>query len=178
MGRLALFLTALLLAPAAGAGFTLEALAPGVHAVVRTEPAGMMFDANNLLVIGEEGVLVVDSNATADSSRAVIRALRGITTKPVRYLVNTHWHLDHFEGNAAWLEAYPGLEIVGHAATREELAGIGAKNRAGMLEFGPGMVDSLRKRVAEGRDRAGMPLAGPGIGGGAQRFLKTGGSQH
>lgn len=158
MGRLALLLAALLLAPAARAGFTLEALAPGVHAVVRTEPAGMMFDANNLLVIGEEAVLVVDSNATAESSRAVIRALRGLTTKPVRYLVNTHWHLDHFEGNAAWLEAYPGLEIVGHAATHEELAGIGAKNRAGMLEFGPGLVETLRKRVAEGRDREGRPL--------------------
>ena len=158
MLRLAFTLFALCVAPAALGGFTLEALAPGVHAVVRTEPAGMMFDANNLLVIGEEGVLVVDSNATAASSREVIAALRRITRKPVRYLVNTHWHLDHFEGNAAWLDAYPGLEIVGHAATREELAGIGAKNRAGMLEFGPGMVEALRKRVADGKDREGRPL--------------------
>lgn len=158
MTRLALLFLAFLLPAAARAGFTVETLAPGVHAVVRTEPAGMMFDANNLLVIGEEGVLVVDSNATAASSREVIAALRRLTSKPVRYLVNTHWHLDHFEGNAAWLEAYPGLEIVGHAASREELAGIGARNRAGMLEFGPGMVEALRKRVAEGRDREGRPL--------------------
>lgn len=158
MNRLALLVIAFLLPAAARAGFTVETLAPGVHAVVRTEPAGMMFDANNLLVIGEESVLVVDSNATAASSREVIAALRRITRKPVRYLVNTHWHLDHFEGNAAWLEAYPGLEIVGHAATRGELAGIGARNRAGMLESGPGMVEVLRKRVAEGRDRDGKPL--------------------
>ncbi len=158
MGRIAFVLLAFLLPPAALAGFTVETLAPGVHAFVRTEPAGMMFDANNLAVIGEEDVLVVDSNATAESSREVIRALRKLTLKPVRYLVNTHWHLDHFEGNAAWREAYPGLEVVGHAATREELAGIGARNRAGMLEFGPGMVEALRKRVAEGRDRDGKPL--------------------
>ncbi|MBK8323477.1 MAG: MBL fold metallo-hydrolase [Betaproteobacteria bacterium] len=158
MGRLACLLAALLIAPAARAGFTVETLAPGVIAFVRTEPAGMMFDANNLAVIGEDAVLVVDSNATGESSREVIRALRRITPKPVRYLVNTHWHLDHFEGNAAWREAYPGLEIVGHEATRQELAGIGARNRAGMLEFGPGMVEALRKRVAGGRDRGGRPL--------------------
>jgi glyoxylase-like metal-dependent hydrolase (beta-lactamase superfamily II) len=158
MVRLAALLLALLAAPAARAGFTVETLAPGVHAFVRTEPAGMMFDANNLAVVGEESVLVVDSNATAESSREVIRALRRLTPKPVRHLVNTHWHLDHFEGNAAWLEAYPGLEIVGHEATREELAGIGAKNRAGLLEFGPGMVETLRKRVAGGKDREGRPL--------------------
>lgn len=158
MGRFARLLAALLLAPAAHAGFAVETLAPGVVAFVRTEPAGMMFDANNLAVIGEDAVLVVDANATADSSREVIRALRRITLKPVRYLVNTHWHLDHFEGNAAWAEAYPGLEIVGHEATRGELAGIGARNRAGMLEFGPGLVETLRKRLADGRDREGRPL--------------------
>lgn len=154
----AAFLLACLAAPAARAGFTVETLAPGVHAFVRTEPAGMMFDANNLLVVGEEGAIVVDANATAASSREVIAAVRKFTLKPVRYLVNTHWHLDHFEGNAAWRDAYPGLEVVGHAATREELAGIGAKNRAGMLEFGPGMVATLRQRVAEGKDREGRPL--------------------
>ena len=158
MGRLACLIAALLVVPAAHAGFTVETLAPGVVAFLRTEPAGMMFDANNLAVIGDDAVLVVDSNATAASSREVIRALRAITRKPVRYLVNTHWHLDHFEGNAAWLEAYPGLEIVGHEATRGELAGVGARNRAGMLESGPGLVEALRRRVAEGRDREGRPL--------------------
>jgi len=154
----AVVLLACLAAPAARAGFTVETLAPGVHAFVRTEPVGMMFDANNLLVVGEEGAIVVDSNATAASSREVIAAVRKFTLKPVRYLVNTHWHLDHFEGNAAWRDAYPGLEVVGHAATRRELSGIGASNRAGLVEGGPGMVEVLRKRVAEGRDREGRPL--------------------
>jgi glyoxylase-like metal-dependent hydrolase (beta-lactamase superfamily II) len=101
---------------------------------------------------------VVDANATGSSTRETIAALRAITAKPVRYVVNTHWHLDHFEGNAAWREAYPGVEFIGHAAARGELAGIGARNRADMLEFGPGMVQALRKRLAEGRDRAGAPL--------------------
>ena len=73
-------------------------------------------------------------------------------------MINTHWHFDHFEGNAAWRDAWPGVEFVGHAATRDELAGIGARNRAGMLEFGPGMVEALRRRLAAGRDAKGDPL--------------------
>lgn len=139
-------------------GFEVTWLADGVHAVIRREPVGMMFDANNVFIVNEADVVVVDANATASSTRATIAALRAITTKPVRYVVNTHWHLDHFEGNAAWREAYPGVEFIGHAATREELAGIGARNRAGMLEFGPGMVQALKKRLAEGRDSAGNSL--------------------
>jgi glyoxylase-like metal-dependent hydrolase (beta-lactamase superfamily II) len=139
-------------------GFEVTRIAEGVHAVIRKEPVGMMFDANNAFIVNEEDVVVVDANATATSTRETIAALRRITAKPVRFVVNTHWHLDHFEGNAAWQEAYPGVEFIGHSATREELAGIGAANRAGMLEFGPGMVEALRKRLAEGRDSSGKPL--------------------
>lgn len=139
-------------------GFEVARLAEGVHAVIRLEPVGMMFDANNAFIVNDEDVVVVDANATASSTRETIAALRRITAKPVRFVVNTHWHLDHFEGNSAWQEAYPGVEFIGHAATRAELAGIGASNRAGMLEFGPGLVEELRKRLAEGRDSAGNPL--------------------
>jgi glyoxylase-like metal-dependent hydrolase (beta-lactamase superfamily II) len=39
--------------------------------------------------------------------------------KPVRYVVNTHWHGDHTVGNQAYLEAFPGAEIIAHPATRE-----------------------------------------------------------
>lgn len=158
MIRSVLLVLALAAAVPARAGFTVETLAPGVHAFVRAEPVGMMFDANNLLVVGERWALVVDANATAASSREVIAAARRLTVKPVRWLVHTHWHFDHLEGNEAWREAYPDIAIVGHAATREELAGIGAKNRAGMLEAGPRIVEALRARVASGVDRAGHPL--------------------
>ena len=139
-------------------GFEVTPLADGVYAVVRREPVGMMFDANNVFIVNDEDVVVVDANATASSTRETIAAFRAITTKPVRFVINTHWHFDHFEGNAAWRDAWPGVEFVGHAATRDELAGIGARNRAGMLEFGPGMVEALRRRLAAGRDAKGDPL--------------------
>ena len=161
MRALAAFL-ALLAVPAAAQeparGFEVTHLGGGVHAVIRREPVGMMFDANNVFIVNEEDVVVVDANATASSTRETIAALRAITAKPVRFVINTHWHFDHAEGNAAWREAWPGVEFVGHAATRGEVSGIGAKNRAGMLEFGPGMVEALRRRLATGRDSKNEPL--------------------
>ncbi|HXI30633.1 MAG TPA: MBL fold metallo-hydrolase, partial [Vicinamibacterales bacterium] len=61
--------------------------------------------AGNVTVqIGEQGVLVVDT-ATAETSDAVVAAIRRLTDKPIRYIVNTHAHPDHTGGNAAVAKA-------------------------------------------------------------------------
>ncbi len=106
---------------AAGAlGFEAEeSFAEGVHAVIRREPVGMMFDANNVFIVNDADVVVVDANATASSTRATIAALRAITAKPVRFVVNTHWHFDHSGGNEALAKA--GAIIVAHESVRERM---------------------------------------------------------
>jgi len=61
--------------------------------------------AGNVTVqIGEQGVLVVDT-AAAESSDALVAAIRRLTDKPIRYIVNTHAHPDHIGGNAAVAKA-------------------------------------------------------------------------
>lgn len=55
---------------------------------------------NIAVLSGDDGVLVVDSGTAARSSD-VLAAIRSISDKPIRYLVNTHWHPDHTGGNAA-----------------------------------------------------------------------------
>jgi hypothetical protein len=66
---------------------------------------------------GPEGKLLVDAGISNDNVRA---ALDGLGKGPVRYLVNTHWHFDHTDGNA-WLGA-AGATIVAHENTRKHLA--------------------------------------------------------
>ena len=52
----------------------------------------------------------------------MIDEVRTLTNgKPVRYIVNTHWHPDHWLGNAAYLHAYPAATIVSTEFTREEI---------------------------------------------------------
>src|SRR5580765_2523871 len=57
---------------------------------------------NSPVIIGDRDVLVVDTNTTPASARAFLEDLKLITTKPVRYAVNTHYHYDHTDGNQVY----------------------------------------------------------------------------
>jgi glyoxylase-like metal-dependent hydrolase (beta-lactamase superfamily II) len=72
----------------------------------------------NIAVLqGAGGKVMVDSGV---SKANVLAALDGIGSGPVRYLINTHWHFDHTDGNA-WLNA-AGATILAHENTRRRMA--------------------------------------------------------
>ncbi len=139
-------------------GFVAQELAPGVHALVRTKQPGMLLDANVLFVVDDAGVLVVDSNLTPTSAEASIAALRRITSKPVRTLVNTHRHADHVTGNAVYQREFPGVEIVGHAAMREDLAVHGEETLRGWIDWAKELEVRLGRALDEGVSLAGSTL--------------------
>ncbi len=95
-------------------------LAPGVH-VVLSDPMGRISDSNVLVIINDADVLVVDANILPSSARHVIGEIRKLTDRPVRYLINTHWHSDHHYGNAVYQAEFPGVEIVQHRSTRDDV---------------------------------------------------------
>ena len=138
--------------------FDVQQVAPGVYAVIRREPAGLWFDANNVLIIDDEGVIVVDSNVSPSSTREVLAALRRITDRPVTHVVNTHWHEDHILGNRVYLDAFPDVQFVAHATTDEDLRTVGASNRRGSLQSGGSFAAQLRELVRTGRNLAGQEI--------------------
>jgi cyclase len=154
-------LLALLLAAAslgATAGARIEKLAEGVYASIRTEPPGLFFDSNVLFIVNDEDVVVVDANFSLASARDNLAELRKITSKPVRYVVNTHWHDDHITGNRVYRDAFPGVEFVGHVTSRADMAGVGETNRQGLRANAANFAAALRKRVAEGTNLAKAPI--------------------
>jgi glyoxylase-like metal-dependent hydrolase (beta-lactamase superfamily II) len=77
---------------------------------------------NTTVIVGERDVLVVDAPSYAYVAREDIEEIRRITEKPVRYLVNTHWHNDHVVGNHEYAEAFPGIAIIAQMETATDIA--------------------------------------------------------
>ena len=101
-------------AVAAAPFFELRDLGAGVWAAIAPSegPAG----SNAGFVIGSDGVLVVDSFEDPAAARALLAAIRGKTALPVRYVVNTHYHLDHVAGNGVFRAA--GAVVLAQANVR------------------------------------------------------------
>lgn len=157
---LAMFASA---APAARAstapGVRVEEVAPGIHALVPTKPIGFLNDCNVVFIVNDDDVIVVDTNLTPASAEASLAALRRITSKPVRLVINTHWHVDHVSGNQVYRKAFPGVEFIGHRLVREDLVAKGAANRRDMGEQGRAFAAQMRQQVAAGRNLAGHALS-------------------
>lgn len=143
-------------------------LASGVYGLVWREPLADPIESNVLVVVNDADVLVVDSCLFPSSARRVAAEIRRLTPKPVRTLVNTHWHDDHHGGNAVFAELWPGLEIVAHAETRaailehtyaarpkvlaqyrEESARMARWAESGVDDDGKPLVERRRKRAGE-----------------------------
>jgi glyoxylase-like metal-dependent hydrolase (beta-lactamase superfamily II) len=97
--------------------FTFTKVADDVYFAVGT--GSLTVFCNAAVIINDNDVLIVDSHVSPDGARALLDELKAITTKPVRYVVNTHYHFDHSFGNQTY---GPGVEIIGHQFTREMLA--------------------------------------------------------
>src|SRR4051812_30749989 len=65
--------------------------------------------SNIIAVIGRDAVLVFDTGHHPTITRRIAGDIKRLTKKPVRYVVISHWHDDHFAGNAEFSKAYPGV---------------------------------------------------------------------
>ena len=91
-------------------------VAPGVH-VFTTAPDGYVQNGNSVVIVDADGVLVFDTFTRPSTAKSLVAEIRKLTKAPVRTIVNSHWHPDHWFGNQALLEAFPGAEVI----TSEEM---------------------------------------------------------
>ncbi|HSR69193.1 MAG TPA: MBL fold metallo-hydrolase [Acidobacteriota bacterium] len=143
--------------PGPGGRFEAVQVAPQVTVFVQQEILLYPVQGNIVLIERGQDALVVDSGRTPSWAAAVIAEIRRTTDKPVRYLVNTHWHGDHHHGNSTFLDAFPGLTLVGHAETSREIANQGKRSLEGqirLMENPQPWLDALQKND----DGRGNPL--------------------
>jgi glyoxylase-like metal-dependent hydrolase (beta-lactamase superfamily II) len=141
-----------------------EDLGGGVYASVTRAEHGYSRFANSLVVVGDAGVAVVDTRESPAAARALIDSIAVRTDLPVVAVVNTHWHWDHVNGNQAFVEAFPGAEIVGHPETRRLIESEGAARVGERIEALRGRRERLGRWLLQGATDDGRELTNDEVG--------------
>jgi cyclase len=109
--------------------------------------------SNNVVIVGDRDVLVVDTGTSPAAARAFIDDVKVVTNKPIRYVVNTHFHYDHTDGN----QVYAGkADIIAHEYVKYALERLDVLHRepfrTSQLTNVPIRIDTLKRRVADEQD--------------------------
>jgi glyoxylase-like metal-dependent hydrolase (beta-lactamase superfamily II) len=125
-------------------------VADGIYAFIAPEPKSGVVNSNCVAIIGDDGVLVVDTGQIPSLTKRMIAEIKALTDKPVRYVINTHWHWDHNLANFVYLDAFPSVSIISTGFTRKCLIDF----TPGLLSFFQNSAEKLLENLRKRRDAA------------------------
>jgi cyclase len=154
-----LSLVALLIAASPVFGDTNERLvtklADGVYAIQHKNSNDGNVNGNTTVIIGDREVFVVDSCYKPSFASEDIAQIRQWTHKPVGYLLNTHFHNDHNNGNKTYMDAFPSLSIIAQEETKKDMDLI----QPGNVEREPKQLAATIAAFKQGKDPHGQRLS-------------------
>ena len=126
--------------------FDMTPVADGVYAVVAA-PAYKV-NSNAAIIVNEDGVVVVDSHSKPSAARLLVEQIKSITSKPVRHVINTHFHWDHWQGTEVYPSIYGTVEVITTEITREALQTEGLKRIQDQFRTVPDEINNLQAEIA------------------------------
>jgi glyoxylase-like metal-dependent hydrolase (beta-lactamase superfamily II) len=90
--------------------FTIHPLGNNVFAAIKAPNSKAGSNAG--FVIGDDGVAVIDTFQDTDAAKQLLAEIQKLTKLPVKFVVNTHYHLDHVTGNGVFAQA--GAVLIAH----------------------------------------------------------------
>jgi glyoxylase-like metal-dependent hydrolase (beta-lactamase superfamily II) len=127
-----------------GDAFRFNKVAEGVYHAVGT--GALTVVGNGAVIVNDDDVVIVDDHVSPAAGWVLLEEVKRLTPKPVRYVINTHFHYDHSSGNQVFGR---GVDIIGHEFTREMLA----SGKPLQMPLYKSYVDGLPNQIASLRDR-------------------------
>jgi len=133
--------------------FDIQKVAEGVY-FAQAKPQAEL-NCNAAIFVNSNDVLVVDAHSKPSAAASLIAQIKKeVTPKPVRYLVNSHFHWDHTQGNHAYKNTGSKVDIIASGPTRRLLTELAQQRLKASLDEVPGQLDTLRARAAKSSSEA------------------------
>jgi len=138
-------------APSANANlFTIEKVADGIYAAL-AKPAALT-NSNAAIFVLSRDVLVVDAHSKPSAAASLIAQIKKeVTDKPVRYLVNSHFHWDHTQGDQAYKEANSQVQIIASDTTKQLMTQLQRNRLKESLDSVPELIDAAKARLGRAK---------------------------
>jgi cyclase len=132
--------------------FDIQNVAEGVY--FARAHAQAEINSNSAIFVNANDVLVVDAHSKPSAAAALIAQIKKeVTAKPVRYVVNSHFHWDHTQGNHAYRIAEKKIDFIASETTKQFMSDLAETRLKESLESAPKQIDALRARA----DKATSP---------------------
>lgn len=141
---------------------TSSKVAEGVYLFTTSRYGDVGFGGNAVAILTAEGVVLFDTSGTPASGQAILAEIRKLTSKPVLYVVNSHWHWDHWGGNQVFKAAFPGVQFLSSAKNRDLMMNVAvAWNAPGLERDLPNYIAQQKQELqaAEARHAPDAELA-------------------
>src|SRR5712692_3991837 len=126
-----------------------EKVTDGVY--YATASGTMNVGANSPVIVTDDEALVIDSEITPAAARALVADLKAVTSKPVRYVVDSHYHYDHSHGNQVFMR---DAQVIGHDNTRKRMQTnvLEQYTYLNSVQPIPARVETLKQRIPQEKD--------------------------
>jgi cyclase len=137
-------------APVVSGAHRFEKVVDGIY--YATASGTMQIGSNTPVIVNDDEALVIDSETSPAAGRALIADLKIVTAKPIRYVVDSHYHYDHAFGNQVFAS---DAQIIGHDNTWRRLSTNETLQQYTFLnsvQSVPARVDAIKQRIAQEND--------------------------
>ena len=124
-------------------------IAAGVYLFTTSRYGDVGFGGNSVGILTDDGVVMFDTSGTPASGQAILSEVRKLTDKPVIYVINSHWHWDHWGGNQVFKAAFPNVQFLSHEKNRDLMMSVAVGwNAPGLAKDLPDYVKYQKEQLA------------------------------